>query len=287
MFHTSSVEQPASEGIHRLLAFVAEAMAQPWRHRHLIWSLAARELSARFRGSAFGGLWAILQPIALVLIFYYVLVVIFRARWSPTSTSDADFIIGIFTGLLVYGLFAETVSRSTGAVSGSPNYVKKIVFPITILPIVQLVFALVNFAIGLAVLLAFGLVSGAASLHLATPALILALLPVALWALGVGWFCAALNVYFRDTAVIVPLLMQALMFLSPVFYSFDRVPDAAKAWVVWSPLTIPISEAHDILMKGEAANLQALFAPTVVGAAVMILGYAFFRKVKPGFADVL
>jgi lipopolysaccharide transport system permease protein len=279
--------RPSSERIVSLLTLGHEAIAQVWRHRHLIRTLAARELSARFRGSAFGGLWAVLQPIALVAIFYYVLAVIFRARWSPTSTSDADFIIGIFTGLLVYGLFAETVSRSTGAVSGSPNYVKKIVFPITILPIVQLVFALVNFAIGLVVLLAFGLLSGAAALHLATPTLVLALLPVALWALGVGWFCAALNVYFRDTGVIVPLLLQALMFLSPVFYSFERVPETAKFWVGWSPLTIPISEAHDILMKGQAANLEALFAPTLVGLAVMVLGYAFFRKVKPGFADVL
>ena len=179
------------------------------------------------------------------------------------------------------------MSRSTGSVSGNPSYVKKIVFPITILPIVQLVFALANFAIGLAVLLAFGLISGAASLHLATPTLLLVLLPVALWALGVGWLCAALNVYFRDTALIVPLLMQVLMFLSPVFYSFDSVPQAAKVWVVWNPLTIPISQAHDILMKGEPANLHALFMPTLVGLVVMMLGYAFFRKVKPGFADVL
>lgn len=271
----------------RLLRFTIDALAQPWRHRHLIWTLASRELSARFRGSAFGGLWAILQPLALVAIFYYVLVVIFKARWAADSRSDTDFIIGIFTGLLIYGLFAETVSRSTGAISGNVNYVKKIVFPITTLPMVQLVFATVNMLIGFAVLVVFGILTGAVTFHIWTPSLVLAVVPVMLWAVGAGWFASALNVYFRDTAIIVPLLLQGLMFLSPVFYSYERVPDATKAWLAWSPLTIPISEAHDILMKGEPANLKALLLPTLVGMVVMVAGYAFFRKVKPGFADVL
>lgn len=260
---------------------------QPWRHRHLIWALAARELSARFRGSAFGGLWAILQPVALVAIFYYVLVVIFKARWAADSRSDNDFIVGIFTGLLVYGLFAETVSRSTGAVTGNVNYVKKIVFPITTLPLVQLVFATVNMLIGFLVLVAFGIISGAVDFHVWTPSLLFAVIPVMLWAVGVGWFVSALNVYFRDTAIIVPLLLQGLMFLSPVFYSFERVPETARPFVAWSPLAIPIGEAQDILMKGEAASLSVLLMPTLVGLLVMMAGYAFFRKVKPGFADVL
>lgn len=260
---------------------------QPWRHRHLIWALATRELSSRFRGSAFGGLWAVLQPVIMVAIFYYVLVVIFKARWAADSRSDSDFIVGIFTGLLIYGLFAETVARSSGAITGNVNYVKKIVFPITILPIVQLVFATVNMLIGFLVLLTFGAISGAIDFHMWTPSLLLVVIPVMLWAVGVGWYVSALNVYFRDTAIIVPLLLQGLMFLSPVFYSLDRVPEAARPFIMWSPLAIPIGEAQDILMNGEAVDLSVLVLPTLVGLVVTVTGYAFFRKVKPGFADVL
>jgi lipopolysaccharide transport system permease protein len=273
----------ASTVIGKLLAI----WLQPWRHRHLIWSLASRDLAARFRGSIFGGLWAVLQPIAMVAIFYYVLAVIFKSKWSAVSQSDSDFIVGIFSGLLMYGLFAETVSRSVGAVVYNVNYVKKIVFPITILPIVQLTFALANMLIGFAVLVFFGVLTGAISFHVWTPGLLLTTVPVMLWALGIGWLVAALNVYFRDTMVVVPLVLQALMFLSPVFYSADRVPDSAKAIVQWGPLGVPITQARDTLMKGAVIDVAALVAPTLIGLAVMVAGYAFFRFVKPGFADVL
>lgn len=264
-----------------------EVGKQPWRHRHLIKTLAARELSSRFRGSVFGGLWAILQPMAVVAIFYYVFVVIFRARWSSSSTSDGDFIVGMFIGLMVYNILAEAVVRSTSVISGNSNYVKRVVFPITILPIVQMVFALTNFSISFAVLLLFGFFWGILTPSTSWLLLPLCLVPVVLWGLGLSWFVAALNVYFRDISVIVPIALQAMMFLSPVFYNLDSIPANAQALLSWSPLAMSITELRRVMMYGQAIDIVALLVPAAMGVVVMLLGYGFFRKVKPGFADVL
>jgi len=273
--------------IPSVIAAIVDVGIQPWRHRHVVTSLAARELSARFRGSVFGSLWAVLQPMATVAIFYYVLVVVFRTRWSPESTSDGDFIVGMFIGLLTFNILAETVGRSSGIITANVNYVKKIVFPITILPIVQMTFSAVNWAIGMGVLLVFGFIWGIVTPTWSWLAIPVCLIPVIFWSLGLGWLTAALNVYFRDTGVIVPLLLQAAMFLSPVFYNFDRIPPKAQNVLIWSPLTVPITETRRMVMQGIAFDPWQLIVPSVTGLIVMALGYLFFRKVKPGFADVL
>lgn len=266
---------------------VLAIVIQPWRNRHIVLTLAARELSARYRGSLLGGLWTILQPMAVVALFYYVLVVIFKTRWSSDSLSGGDFVVGMFIGLLIYNVFAETVGRSTGAIVSNVNYVKKVVFPIAVFPIINLVFALVNFATGLLVLIIFGLLWGVVRFDVTWMALPLVLFPVSFLALGVSWFTSALNVYFRDTAIIIPLLLQATMFLSPVFYNFDRASASVQSILIWSPLTIPITLARRIVMEGRIEGLASLLLSTMVAVVLMVLGYVFFRRIKPGFADVL
>lgn len=267
--------------------YVADAAVQPWRHRYIIRALASRELSARYRGSLFGGLWAILQPLAVVALFYYVLVVVFKARWSSESASDGDFIVGMFIGLLLYNVLAETVGRSTGVIVSNVNYVKRIVFPITILPIVQLAFALSNLVLGGLALLVFGIYWGNLTLSSSWLALPLVLLPISFWSLGLGWFTAAFNVYFRDTSVVVPLVLQGMLFLSPIFYSSENLPANIRGILAWSPLAMAISETRRVMMHGQEMDLTALLIPSLMGLIVLVLGYLFFRRVKPGFADVL
>lgn len=257
------------------------------RLKSLVWSLTKRELSSRFRGSLLGSLWAVLQPIAVVSIFYYVLVIIFKTRWSDSNSSNGDYIVGMFIGLLIYNLFAETISRSTTSMTSNINYVKKIVFPITILPVVQLCFASINYLIGMVVLIIFGYFWGLLTLSYCWILIPFCVAPVLMWALGLSWITSALNVYFRDTNVIVPLLLQATMFLSPVFYNTDRLTPGAKAALSWSPLTIPITELRRIFMGDHSADFAQLLFPTITGAVVLVLGFWLFRKTKVGFADVL
>ncbi|MFV0296158.1 MAG: ABC transporter permease [Hyphomicrobiaceae bacterium] len=260
---------------------------RPWVHRHLIRVMAEREFTSRYKGSALGAAWTVLQPLAIVLLFYYVFAVIFRAKWGGTGSTGAHFIVGMFSGLLIYNVFAETVSRSVTCISGNPNYVKRIAFPIAVMPIVQLVFALLNFAVGMAILLAFGGAYGIVSLSPALLALPLALVPLIAWSLGIGWLVAALNVYFRDTFVVVPLILQALMFLSPVFYSADQQSPFVQKMLALSPLTTPIAIVRDILMGGTFVPSLELLVQTIMALIVMILGFLFFAKTRHGFADVI
>lgn len=272
--------------VHAVRPYVTMAL-RPWLHRHLIRVMAEREFTSRYKGSRLGTAWMVLQPLAIVMLFYYVFAVIFSAKWGGATSTGADFIVGMFSGLLVYNVFAETVSRSTVCISSNPNYVKKIAFPIAVMPIVQLVFALLNFTLGLAILIVFGSAYGAITMSWALLLLPLALVPIVFWSLGFGWFVAALNVYFRDTFIVVPLFLQALMFLSPVFYSADQQSPFVQSMLALSPLTTPISSLRGILMKGEFFLTSDLVLQTFIALIVMVLGSMFFRFTRPGFADVL
>ena len=260
---------------------------RPWVHRHLIGVMAEREFTSRYKGSVLGAAWTVLQPLAIVVLFYYVFAVIFRAKWGGEASTGPHFIVGMFSGLLIYNVFAETVSRSVTCISGNPNYVKKIAFPIAVMPIVQLVFSLLNFTVGLVILLAFGWAYGIVSISPAMIALPLALVPVIAWSLGVGWLVAALNVYFRDTFVVVPLVLQALLFLSPVFYSIENQGPLVQQILRLSPLTTPITLIRDILMRGTFVPSFDLLFQTLTALAVMVFGFLFFRKTRAGFADVI
>lgn len=261
--------------------------SRPWEYRHLIMAMAEREFTSRFRSSVLGSLWAVLQPVAVVLLFYYVFAVIFSARWGASNASGAHYIVGIFSGLIVYNIFAETVGRSVACISGNPNYVTKIKFPVSILPIVLLVFSLLNFAVSLAVLFAFGLIGGAVTLSPAILAIPLALFSLVTWSIGVAWIVSAANVYFRDTSVVVPLLLQALMFLSPVFYEVEQSNTLVKSIIRLSPLTSPITALREIVFLGKLPAVGEFFVPAITGVAVMIIGYLFFARARKGFADVI
>lgn len=262
-------------------------LQRPWEHRHVIRVMAEREFSARYQGSALGGFWAVLQPICVVILFYYVFAVIFQAKWGSETSTGAEFILGMFSGLLIYNVFAETVGRSVVSISGNPNYVKKIAFPIAVLPLVQLAFALLNFAVGLVVLLMFGGVYGVAILSPALLALPLGLVPLVAWSMGIAWLVAAMNVYFRDTSVVVPLVLQALLFLSPVFYSAEQQSTLVQTILTLSPLSEPITLLREILFKGTFTPDWGFFVQLPIGLSVMLMGFAFFHKTRAGFADVL
>jgi lipopolysaccharide transport system permease protein len=249
--------------------------------------MAEREFTSRFKSSVLGSLWAVLQPAAVVLLFYYVFAVIFGARWGTSKSSGAHYIVGMFSGLIVYNVFAETVGRSVACISGNPNYVTKIKFPVSILPIVQLVFSLMNFAVSFLVLLAFGLITSIVPLSTAMLAIPIALISVIAWSLGSAWIVSAANVYFRDTSVVVPLILQVLLFLSPVFYAAEQSNELVKSIIKLSPLSPPISAMRAIMIDGRFPVLDDVLVSSLAGVAFMLLGFVFFARARKGFADVI
>ena len=178
-----------------------------WRNRHLIWQLTRRDIAARYRGSIIGLAWSFINPLLMLTVYTFVFSVVFKARWgTDANESRADFAIVLFVGMIVFGLFAETVNRAPGQIISNVNYVKKVVFPLEILSLVSLGSVLFHSMVSLAVLLVAQFIINRAIPWTAV-LFPLVLLPLIFTSLGVAWFLAALGVYIRDIGQIITVFI--------------------------------------------------------------------------------
>jgi lipopolysaccharide transport system permease protein len=252
----------------------------------LLSSLVRREVRGRYRGSVLGLFWTAINPLLLLATYTIVFSVVFKARWGHGVESQGDFAAMLFVGMVVHGLFAETLLRAPTLIRSNVNYVKKTVFPIEILPVVTVGAAVVHAAVSLSVLTLAVLVRrhGLPLTACWLPLVIAPLLPLTL---GIAWLLASLGVYLRDIGQPIGLVMTLLMFGSPVFYPVDALPAAVRPWLNLNPLTLIIVQARTVLLEGQAPDATALAAYLVVALMVAWGGYAWFQKTRKGFANVL
>ena len=194
--------------------------------------------------------------------------------------------IALFIGLIVFNTFAECVTRAPTLILSNANYVKKVVFPLEVLPAVTLATAMFNAAVAFVVLIAVAHFLDA-PLHWQGLWIPVVMLPLIVLTLGVAWFLAALGTYIRDINQMVTLLISAFMFLSPLFYQITALPKSVQKWVMFNPLTIPMQESRAALMFGQTPDFSVLSMYLSIAIVVAVLGYTFFQKVRGGFADVL
>lgn len=257
-----------------------------WRSRDLIWQLTKREVVGRYRGSILGLFWSFFNPVLMLTIYTYVFSVVFKARWGDVGESRFEFALILFAGLIVFNFFTECISRAPTLIVGNVNYVKKVVFPLEILPLVTLSAALFHGVVSLGVLLVF-YVLATASLHWTIIFVPLVVLPFLLTTLGISWFLASLGVFVRDVAQTIGLLMTVLMFISPIFYPVSALPKEYQAIVYMNPLTFIIEQMRDVLIWGKLPSWSGLCVMMLVGIVVAWLGLVWFQKTRKGFADVL
>jgi len=212
--------------------------------------LIKREVIGRYRGSVMGLFWSFFNPVLMLVVYTFVFSVVFKARWAGGTDSRSEFALVLFAGLMVYNLFSECINRSPGLVLGNMNYVKKVVFPLEILPVVAIGSATFHLLISLFVWLIFYL------LLFGIPQISVLLLPIVLMPfflliLGFSWFLASLGVYLRDVSQIVGVLTTALMFLSPIFYPMTALPEEYHIFLQFNPLTFIIEQARDVMIGEE------------------------------------
>lgn len=251
--------------------------------------LARREVAARYRGSALGLVWSLLTPLFMLAVYTFVFGTVFQARWPASAGgghSTAEFAVILFTGMTVFQLFADVITRAPGLVLENANYVKKIVFPLAILPLVALGSTLFDTAVRLAVLLVFVAVvrGGIPATALLLPVV---LAPYVLLILGLAWFLSALGVYVRDIAQVIAPLVTAMMFLSPIFFPATALPELLQPFLVLHPVALPVEQTRAVLIWGHAPDWSALAVYAVVAGVVATLGLVWFQKTRKGFADVL
>ncbi|NLY28853.1 MAG: ABC transporter permease [Alcaligenaceae bacterium] len=255
------------------------------KQRGLLASMANREIWGRYKGSTMGIAWSLVTPLLMLVVYTAVFGGIFKARWGGTGTTT-EFALNLFCGLIVHGLLSDCLSRAPTKLIDHANYVKKVVFPLEILPVIVVSSALFHTAISLIVLLvAAAALNG--GLSLTVLALPFVLVPLLLLCLGVSWFLAATTVFIRDIAQTTGLVSALLLFLSPIFYPVSMIPEAYQPLMNMNPLTTPVEQLRLIVMLGQWPDWGVLALHTLMGLVAAWAGYAWFQKTRKGFADVL
>ncbi|OHV87266.1 sugar ABC transporter permease [Mesorhizobium sp. ORS 3428] len=236
-------------------------------------------------------LWSFLNPLFMLAIYTFVFGVVMKSRWTVPDQQSAvhstgEFAVILFCGLIVFQFFAEVVSLAPGLVVANANYVKKIVFPIQILPVVSTGAALFHAVVNLAVLLFFTyVVFGGIPMTVGLAPVVF--VPLVVLVLGIAWILASIGVYFRDINQIVAPLVTATLFLSPVFFQRTSLPSWLQPWLSLNPLAVPVESFRNVVVFDVQPDWTSLAYYSVAAIAVALLGYQFFQKTRRGFADVL
>lgn len=283
MTHSSTAINPHAAQPTSLVA-LAKSL---WRNRQLIVQMTKREVMGRYQGSALGLVWSFLNPVFMLAVYTFVFSVVFKARWGVGGEeSKTQFALVLFVGMIVHGLFAEVANRAPGLILSNANYVKKVVFPLEILPVVSMGAALFHSLLSLGVLLiVFVLFNG--YLHWTAVLAPLVVLPLVILTLGLAWMLASLGVFLRDMGQPIGIITTVMMFLAPVFYPITALPEELRPWIMANPLTFIIEQAREVLIWGRLPNWIGLGLYTLAATVIAWASYAWFQKTRKGFADVL
>jgi len=258
-----------------------------YRHRSLIKQFAWRDFVSRYKGSFLGVFWSFITPLMMLVVYAFVFSVIFKSKWNTqTDQSQVDFALTLFCGLTVFNIFSEAVNRAPTLILSYPNYVKKVVFPLEILPVAALATSLLNAGVSLIILLPAQLIFN----HTISKTILffpLVLAPLSAMILGVSWFLASLGVFIRDIGQPVGVLVTILLFVSGVFFPPTAVPKGFEFLIKLNPLAGILEESRGALMWGLFPDWEWLFVAIVGSIIVMMLGYAWFMRTKKAFADVI
>jgi lipopolysaccharide transport system permease protein len=256
-----------------------------WGHRGLVLELARREFSGRYKGSFGGVAWSFVQPLFLLGIYTVAFGFILGARWH-SAQGTGNYALMVFAGLIVFNAFAECLAKAPTLVTGNPNFVKKVVFPLELLPWIMALNASAHALIGVLVwLAAYALLHGMPeATALLFPFMLLCLFPVLL---GIGWLVGAMGVLVRDIGQLTGLVSHALLFLSPIFYDLGAVPPWLRPAIAANPLTLVIEELRAVLYFGELPHWIALAGYAAAATAFAALSLWVFRRLRPAFADML
>ena len=261
------------------------------RHRPLIAQLTSRAVHERYRGSVLGFLWALVTPIVLLLVYWFVFGNVFEGGWRRGASGGGapakpDFALFLFVGLVLFWLASDVIARAPNLIRSNPAFVKRVVFPLEVLLFSAVGSAIVHAAIStLVLLLAHGWMVGMPPWTVVLFPLVV--FPLVLFCLGLGWFLASLGTYFPDVSQFVNAVLPALLFFSTIFYPAEAAPQALQSLLYLNPLSLIVDEAREVLLLGHLPDWQALGLFTLAAWVVAWLGLWWFERTRPGFADVL
>lgn len=266
---------------------ITPAINSFFSHRYLIWQLTKREVIGRYKGSFLGLAWSFLNPLFTLAVYTFVFSTVFKAHWGASpNESKGEFALTMFCGLIAFNLFSETVVRSPGLILSNANYVKRVVFPLEILPLTLIGAALIHAFISIFILLVGALLI-LGKIHWTLLFFPLTLLPLLFFSVGLSWILSSLGVFIRDLQQLVAIMIQLFMFLTPVFYPITALPEPYRTWMEMNPLAPVLENFRRVLIWGVPPEWGWLMLQTAMTFGFAFLGYAWFSKTRKGFADVI
>jgi lipopolysaccharide transport system permease protein len=257
-----------------------------FRHRELIWDLVKRDFIGRYKGSMLGIVWSLFNPLLMLAIYTIVFSVAFKAKWGGDEESKVTFAIVLFSGMVIHSFFAECLNRAPSLIVSQPNFVKKVIFPLEIVPWVALTSAFLHFLVSFCVLLAFCILAGV-TIQLGTLMIPIALVPLVLMIMGIAWIFASLGVYLRDLSQIMGMVTTVALFMAPIFYPIEALPQAYGKLLIWNPITLPVMQLRNLMLWDKPFLWGAWVISLVIGLVICQIGYWWFQRTRHGFADVL
>lgn len=256
-------------------------------NRRLIWQMILQDISSRYKGTFFGLMWAIITPIFMLAIYSFVFTKIFNGRWDlPDTSSTYDFAIILFLGLIMYNLLAEVITLSPRLILNNKNFVKKVVFPLEILPAIAIGTALFHALLSVIILLVFQLV-----VRHYIPFTFwffpLMIVPFVFLTMGISLVISALGVFIRDLNQIIRPLMTALLFLAPIVYPSSILPEQVQPLILINPLSFMVEQARDVVIFGNLPNGLGWVFYSLAALCSFLIGSFIFERTKKAFADVL
>jgi lipopolysaccharide transport system permease protein len=266
----------------------------PWKifahlfaHRELIEGLTKRDIFGRYRGSYFGILWSFLTPLIMLSVYLLVFGFVFKSRFGYTpEESAADFGLGLFCGLNLFNMFAEVVTRSPGLILQHPNYVKKVVFPLEIIPVSATASALFHCLMAYVPMIVL-LVLFHRTFPFSAFLIPVYLLPLTILALGLSWALAALGVFIRDLQLFLTSVVTVLMFLSAVFYPLRAIPEQFRGLLALNPMAGFLDSARRSIVWGISPDWGSYFIFFGWALLAFFVGNLVFSRSKRAFADVI
>ena len=258
-----------------------------FRHRPLVVQMTKREVVSRYRGSLIGLAWSFFNPLLMLAIYTFVFSTVFKAKWGvDQENSRAGFAVIMFVGIIIHGLLAECILKAPALIVSNVSYVKRVMFPLEILPWTVVGSALFHAAISFVVLLLAQLVLGQ-DIPWTAVFFPIVVFPLIFVAVGFAWLLAATSVYLRDLGMVTGLFTTALMFLAPVFYPLSALPVEYRWLVQWNPLTFIIEQGRSVLIAGDLPNWEGLAIYAAFALMFAWLGFWWFQRTRSGFADVV
>lgn len=249
--------------------------------------MTRREIKKKYQGTFLGLTWAVISPLLMLSVYTFVFAVVFKSRWGTTGEeSRIEFAITLFAGLIVFGVFSESLNQAPGLIIGNVNYVKRVIFPLEILSIVSVASVLFNTVMSVSVLLLMQLVfQGKVPFTVVFFPVIV--LPLSLLSLGVSWFFSALAVYIRDIGQLLGFFTTILFYTSAVFFPLSALPDIYQKLLKLNPLVLFIEQSRDVLIYGNSPDWMTSFILLAISSLTACVGYWWFQKTRKGFADVI